>query len=210
MTIESERPSRIPARIARRARVLVATLLFTSLGACAAENQSSVYVHPNADLSAFQKIAVLPLDNYSADRFAGDRVREILNVELLSQGVFEPVESGEVNRVLRVQNLTSLTSLGPEEIKKLGDALGVQALLFGSVVEYSERRTGTFRSPQVSLALRLVDIESGLVVWSVSDARTGMALSTRLFGVGEETFTEAVRKLIRGLMDELLRAGGLI
>jgi len=210
MTIESERPGRatVLARTARRG--LSAALLCVALGACATENPSSVYVHPNADLAAFQRIAVLPLDNYTADRFASDRVREILNVELLSQGVFEPAESGEVNRVLRAQNITGLTALGPEDIKKLGDALNVQALLFGSVVEYSERRTGTFRSPQVSLALRLVDIESGLVVWSVSDARTGMALTTRLFGIGEETFTEAVRKLIRELMDELLRVGGLI
>jgi TolB-like protein len=163
----------------------------------------------NADLSAFNRIAVLPLDNYTGDRFAGERVREILAVELLAQGVFEPAEIGEVNRVLKLQNLISMTTMGPEDIKKLGEALDVQALLFGSVVEYSERRTGTFRSPQVSLALRLVDVESGLVVWSVSDARTGMALSTRLFGVGEETFTEAVRKLIRELMRELLEIGGL-
>lgn len=205
MTNESER--RRPLRRARRAVLVAVSAL--ALGACATENPSSVYVHPMADLSAFQRIAVLPLDNYTADRFAGERVREILGVELLAQGVFEPAEIGEVNRVLREQGLTAMTALGPDEIKKLGEALDVQALLFGSVVEYSERRTGTFRSPQVSLALRLVDVESGLVVWSVSDARTGMSMSTRLFGVGEETFTEAVRKLIRELMQDLLEVGGL-
>ncbi|MHC4844717.1 MAG: CsgG/HfaB family protein [Planctomycetota bacterium] len=202
MTITSERPGRF-----RRALLVAGVVV--ALGACATENPSSVYLHPNADLSAFNRIAVLPLDNYTGDRFAGERVREILAVELLAQGVFEPAEIGEVNRVLKLQNLISMTTMGPEDIKKLGEALDVQALLFGSVVEYSERRTGTFRSPQVSLALRLVDVESGLVVWSVSDARTGMALSTRLFGVGEETFTEAVRKLIRELMRELLEIGGL-
>jgi len=208
MTNVSERPGRCRcARVVLHA--LIVAVSMAALGACATENPSSVYVHPNADLSAFQRIAVLPLDNYTGDRFAGERVREILGVELLAQGVFEPAESGEVNRVLRAQNISTMTTLGPEAIKKLGEALNVQALLFGSVVEYSERRTGTFRSPQVSLALRLVDVESGLVVWSVSDARTGMALTTRLFGVGEETFTEAVRKLIRKLMRELLELGGL-
>jgi TolB-like protein len=183
-------------------------LLGLLVGGCATPEPSSIYLHPNADIAAFQQIAVLPIENLTNDQFADERVREILVIELLAQGVFEPVEIGEVNRVLRVQNISRLTDLGPEDVKALGEALNVQALLFGSVIEYGQRRTGTFTTPEVAVALKLIDCETGVVVWSVSDARTGMPMSTRLFGVGEETHSLAIRKLIRQLMDELLTAAG--
>jgi TolB-like protein len=175
---------------------------------CSSPEPGSVYLHPNADVGAFQSIAVLPIENLTNDQFADERVREILVVELLAQGLFEPVETGEVNRVLRAQGISNLTGLGPEEIAGLGEALGVQALLFGSVMEYGQRRTGTFTTPEVALSLKLIECETGVVVWSVSDARTGMPLSMRLFGVGEQTHSQAIRKLIRQLMDDLLEYAG--
>jgi curli biogenesis system outer membrane secretion channel CsgG len=192
------------ATLRRGATALLALLLV----GCAAPEPSSIYLHPNADIASFQRIAVLPIENLTNDQFADERVREILVVELLAQGVFEPVEIGEVNRILRAQNISTVSNLGPEQIGALGEILEVQALLFGSVMEYGQRRTGTFTAPEVSLALKLIDCETGVVVWSVSDARTGMPISTRLFGVGEQTHSQAIRKLIRQLMDELLVTAG--
>jgi len=189
-------------------RGLLLLLVLLSAMGCAAPPPPSVYLHPNADLASFREVAVLPLENLTSDRFAADRVREILVVELLSGGVFEPLEVGEVNRVLRVQNLASLTDLGPQEVAKLGKALGVKALVMGSVMEYTERRVGTLTAPQVALSLKMIDVETGTAVWSVADARTGLSTSTRLFGVGEETSSQAVRELVRQLLDELLRAAG--
>lgn len=187
---------------------LAPLLVLLSLAACAAPPAPSVYLHPNADLASFREVAVLPLENLTSDRFAGERVREILMVELLAGGVFEPREVGEVNRVLRVANLPSLADLGPQQVAKLGKDLGVKALIMGSVMEYTERRVGTLTAPQVALSLKMIDCETGAAVWSVADARTGLSTSTRLFGVGEETSSQAVRELVRQLLDELLLAAG--
>lgn len=187
---------------------LAPLLVLLSLAACATPPAPSIYLHPNADLASFRQVAVLPLDNLTSDRFAGERVREILMVELLAGGVFEPREVGEVNRVLRVANLPGLTDLGPQQVAKLGKDLGVQALIMGSVMEYTERRVGTLTAPQVALSLKMIDCETGAAVWSVADARTGLSTSTRLFGVGEETSSQAVRELVRQLLDELLLAAG--
>ena len=58
-------------------------------------------------------------------------------------------------------------------------------------------------APEISVSLRLVDVETGLCILSASDARKGMRVWTRLFGVGEESQTEAVRELLRRLIDSL-------
>jgi hypothetical protein len=153
-------------------------------------------------------VAVLPLGNLTVDRYAGERVREVLLVELAALGAFDVTPVGEVNRALRVQNVTELAELDPDAIARVGGELDVQGLLMGSVMEYRERRTGTFTAPEIALSLRLVDVETGVVVWSVSDARTGIGLGTRLFGVGEKTQTEVVRDLVRQLMRGLYAVAG--
>jgi polysaccharide biosynthesis protein PelC len=185
-------------------RAAALLLVLFALGGCASEPlEPSVYVHPNADFSLYKEVAVLPLENLTSERFAAERVRELLVVELSAQGLFGVVEPGEVNRVLRLHSIDTPSVLGPDAIKQLGTELKAQALLTGSVIEYREQRTGTLNSPEVALSLRMIDVESGLVVWSVTDARTGMGVWTRLFGVGEENQTGAARKLIRDLLQEL-------
>ncbi|MBI5432993.1 MAG: hypothetical protein HZA52_09205 [Planctomycetes bacterium] len=181
----------------------VAWTLFL-LPACATtEPLGSLYVHPNADWSNYQRVAVLPLENLTNERYAAERVREVLNVELNAQGLFESLELGEVNRAVRTQNLVSLTELGPEQTTALGKALGVQALLMGSVMEFDERRTGTVALPDIAISLRMIDVETGVAIWAVTDARAGAKLSTRLFGIGEESQTEATVRLVRDVLETL-------
>lgn len=183
------------------AALLVLTLL---VAGCASQKiEPSVYVHPNADFSLYERVAVLPLENLTTERFAADRVRELLVVELSSKNLFEVVESGEVNRVMRTKSLASASEIGPALIQQLGKELNAQALLTGSVIEFREQRTGTLNTPDVALSLKLLDVETGLVIWSVTDARTGLGVWTRLFGVGEEDQTTAARKLIRDLLTTL-------
>ncbi len=67
-----------------------------AMASCASTKiEPAVYMHPNADLSVYERVAVLPFENLTTERFAADRVRELLVVELSSKGLFEVVESGE-------------------------------------------------------------------------------------------------------------------
>jgi len=174
------------------------------LAACASQSAPSMYVHPNADLTLYPRVAVLPLTNLTTDRFAGDRVREILVVELAALDIFEVAENGSVNRTLRTLKVTDVEELDPPTIAAIGKELGVQGLFLGTVMDFRERRAGNLAAPEIALSLRLVDVESGVVVWAGNDARAGLSLGTRLFGVGEQTATSVVRELIRELMDGML------
>ena len=177
--------------------------LFLTQGCASTEPESSLYVHPSADWSTYKRIALLPLENLTNERYAAERVREVLNVELNAQGLFEALELGEVNRAVRTQALVNLTELGPEETIALAKDLDVQALMLGSVMEFDERRTGSVSLPDIAVSLRLIDAETGIVIWAVTDARAGAKLSTRLFGVGEESQTEATVRLVRGVLATL-------
>lgn len=157
----------------------------------------TTYLHPRADLGIIKKVAVIPFDNLSRDQFAGDKVREIFISELLATGGFDVMEPGEVTKVLREQGIASVKSLGPAEVKKIGKALNAQAIILGSVNEYGEVRSGAITAPEVSLSLRMLEVESGQIVWSVSHTEGGIGVMARLFGLGESTLSETTRKLVR-------------
>lgn len=178
-------------------------LLLGLLAGCRTDQAGSLYLHPNADWSLYTRVAVLPLENLTTERFAAERVREVLNVEINAQGLMEAVDLGEVNRMVRTQGIVNVSEVGPAEALAVGQQLGVQALLLGSVMEFDERRVGTITTPDIALSLRMLDVETGLVIWAVTEARIGASLTTRLFGVGEESQSAATVKLVRDILATL-------
>jgi TolB-like protein len=177
-------------------------LMVMALPACRTAQQTS-YVHKNADLGAITKVAVLPFDNLSQERTAGDKVQKVFYLELLALDVFEVAEPGQVTKVMRAQ--ASADALAPADYQKIGKDLGVDAIFIGSVVDYTETRTGSTPTPEVTIQLRLIEAHSGSTVWSTGRTRSGASVSTRLFGVGGESMTQAARRVVRAELGTLLK-----
>ncbi len=186
------------------AKVGLIVLFLMGVAGCKTTGGLTVYVSPTADFTVIKKVAILPFENMTQDRFAGEKVQKLVTIDLLSLGVFDILETGQVARVLREQGIENPTGMAPAQIKKLGEALGAQAFVFGAVVDYGESRSGTIPSPDVTIQLRLVEARSGGTLWSVSGTRSGAKLSTQLFGVGGETPTQAAERLIRTEVDTIL------
>jgi hypothetical protein len=72
------------------------------------------------------------------------------------------------------------------------------------VVDFADNRSGTTPAPEVTIQLRLVEVESGVTVWSTSSTKSGASMSARLFGVGGESLTEAARRVLRSELATLL------
>ena len=161
------------------------------------------YIHPNADLGAIQKVAVLPFENVSGAQGASDKVHKIFLVELLSLEAFDVIEPGRVAKVLKGETIASPDQLAPEDLKRIGAALGADGLFMGQVIDYSDAR-GTGGAPSVTIQLRLVETASGATVWSTSKTQSGVKASTRLFGVSSDSITEATRNVIRDELATLL------
>ncbi|HEY7410539.1 MAG TPA: CsgG/HfaB family protein [Vicinamibacteria bacterium] len=162
------------------------------------------YVHPNVDLAALRTVAVLPFENLTQDRAAGDKVQKVFITELLSLEAFQVVEPGTVVKALRADRIESVAALGPAEIKHLGEALKADGLFMGSVVDFAETRSGTAPAPEVTIELRLVETQSGVTVWSSNRTRSGASASARLFGIGGESLTQAAREVIREQLGTLV------
>ena len=164
------------------------------------------YVNPDANFSYIKKIAVLPLNNFSDDRYAGEKVRGVLTVDLLSRHAFELVEQGQVTKIL-ASVLGSAgyregraVELDSETLKLLGEKLGVQAVIMGSVDEYRGSRGGA----AVSLSMRLVDTGSGIVLWQTKSTVLGDHYLRRMFGIGIVDSTKLTRVAVKRALDTLL------
>lgn len=188
----------------KRPVAMVAVLLLLALAGCRSTRQTQ-YMHKNADLGAIEKVAVLPFENLTEERSASDKVQKIFQMELLALDVFEVAEPGQVTKTLRGSGITSAEALGEKEIQKLGQDLGAQALFVGTVVDYAETRTGSTPTPEVTIQVRLIETQTGATIWSTSHTRAGAGVSTRLFGLGGESLTEAARRVVRKELATLLK-----
>jgi TolB-like protein len=163
------------------------------------------YTHPNMDLGAIRRVAVLPFENLAQDKAAGEKVQKIFLTELLALEAFDVVEPGQVTQLLRSSHVESIEALTPADMKKIGDSLKAQGVFIGTIVDFTETRSGQTPTPEVTIQLRLVETQTGVTVWSASRTRSGATASARLFGIGGQSLTEAARILIRDELSTLVK-----
>lgn len=191
----------------RRPRTTPVRHLTLLLAAAAAAGcaSSARYVKTDADLGAITAVAVVPFENVTNDKLCADRVHKLFLTELLAADAFRVVEPGQLLRAMKRDQLEPAT-LTPEEMKKLGEQLKVQALFLGAVLEYDEGRAGgAAPSPRVRLQFRLVDTETGTTLWAVTKTRGGTTVTGRLFGIGGDPAATHAQLIIREALAELLR-----
>ncbi len=113
------------------------------------------------------------------------------------------MEPGFADRTLTRLGISPDAPLTPEEIQKLGKELKVQGVIVGTVEIYDEHRMGGVTVPEVSIELRMIDVEAGITVWSVHATEGGLGLGTQLLGLRPSTLSEATRTVVRRAVDTL-------
>lgn len=167
------------------------------------------YINPAANFSYIKKVAVLPFNNLSDDRYAGERVRSVLIVDLMSRGFFDVVEQGEVTKVLGIIFREAgveegrAVSVDSETLKIIGERLGVQAIILGSVDEYSSG-AGYSGSNIVSIGMRMLDTSSGIILWQVKTTETSRSVWRKMLGIEEVDRSELTTKAVKKALDTLL------
>jgi len=156
------------------------------------------------DFSFIKKVAVLPLQNITTDKFAGDVIRQVVISELLASGLVDVVVPGEAEAAINKLGIRRTESLNTEQIKALGNALKVQAVVFGSVDKFGEVRTGNISAPEVTITLLMADAISGSIVWSVTKTGGGVSFMARHFGSRSETMSETVLRVVREAIQTLI------
>jgi hypothetical protein len=181
---------------ALRATALLVTAL---LGACGGASPHAFVTEP---IQGPLRVAILPLANYAPARDAVDRVMPALLVGLGRMRGLEVVDPGRVEEALAQEPWLLMDRIPPDLVGRLGQSLGADALLMGSLLSYGYRESGGERTPQVSFSLRLVQVPSARVLWSAVHSRDG-ADHEWIFGLGR---VESLDLLTTRTVEEILES----
>ncbi|MBI4677527.1 MAG: hypothetical protein HY748_08090 [Elusimicrobia bacterium] len=145
------------------------------------------------------KVAVIPFSNEAAQR----RISGEWETLLLSAG-YRVVERGDIGQVLREQGLSLMGVTDPRQAPKVGGLLGVQGILVGlpnpKQPFHSYDMAGLERlcEPQPS-SVKLVDLSSGKVFWSLMGKAGGSPGSTRPGQAVDAKVTKWLRKTLEDM-----------
>ncbi len=197
--------SNIKKRMCRRSiRVKsVLLLIILTLTGCATFKGEEPYRDQNMDFGAVRTVAVLPFTNLTRESAAGERVRDVFITSLLATGGVYVVPAGEVARGMVRAGISTPTDPSTDEIVKLGGLIKADAVITGVIREYGEVRSGSAMANTISLSLRMLETQTGRVVWSASDTKGGIGVTDRLFGGGGEPMNKITEKAVNDLINKL-------
>jgi TolB-like protein len=181
------------------------TALWLVLGlaaGCAPRAAQDAYVRRDVDFSYVKRVALLPFENLSADKTAGEKVRKMMACELLASGLVDIAGLGETSAAYERLRLESAFALKAEDAKTLCQALGVQALLFGTIARHEEVKAGSLTVPEVAITFNMID-ESGTTLWSSNVVTSGGGFFSNYLGGRGESVTEVSLRAIRNAIRTL-------
>ena len=174
---------------------LIISILFVVSGC---RSEIPVYhMSEDIDFSFYKRVAVVPFDNLTNDKYADEIVRQVVVSELLASGLVDVVFPGEVKNAIAELGIKSVSTLTANQIKALSNNLKAEALIVGAVEEYGEVKMGNISAPQVTISLMMADANTGSIVWSITKTRGGASFMARHFGARHETLSETVLLLVR-------------
>ncbi len=162
------------------------------------------HINPDVDFSFFKNVAVLPLDNLTNNKAAGQIIKQVVISELLASGLVDVVIPGEVMSAISELDIQNISSLNKNQIRALGNALNVEAVIMGSVDQFGDVKSGSMSAPEVTITLMMAEVESGNIIWSITLTRGGLDFMARHFGAKSETMSEVVQGVIREAIQTLV------
>jgi TolB-like protein len=157
-------------------------------------NLTQSFMRENASLAYIKTVAVLPFEG--GDR--APRIRELTATQLLALDLVDVVDKGRVDSFLEREAIEPDAPLDTLTIKRMGEALKVDAILRGSV-EALERTRGNAAYQEMIITLRLIDTETGTLLWQASGRGSGYSLADRLFGFAPKDSFSVTLELLEAL-----------
>ena len=156
----------------------------------------------SVDLDAIKRVAIIPFENHSRDRLAGEKVTAIFISAMVRITSVDVVDPGETLDALVAQGAET-KKLSPLLIKKIGAKIGAEAMIFGSVEEYAMEKFHNDVLPVVSISARMVDVNTGKILWVATASDSGLS-RVPIINVGENrTRTALAAKIVRKLITKV-------
>ncbi|VAX16821.1 hypothetical protein MNBD_NITROSPINAE02-955 [hydrothermal vent metagenome] len=162
--------------------------------------RGSAFVSPDARKKTYKKVGVMPFR--APIELAGASISDMFTTELLKTYKYKLIERSQIEQVLEEQALGLKGVTDSALALKVGKMLGVDGVIVGTVPEYGLRAVGEYELPAVGINVRLIDGETGSIVWSITDsAIAGKPISLSVFA------NRMVESMIYRLTREWVLAG---
>lgn len=166
-----------------------------------------------------RRIGVVEFENKTAygQKRLGEAASDILITELVKSGKFIVVEREKLDKVMAEQKLQQQGNIDPQTAVKLGQILGLEAIVVGVVSEFGVKKEGSDyllaqskqQVAEVSVDIRVIDVQTGQVI--LADSGKGITRSKKasFLGMGtkggyDETLEgEALRAAIVKFVDNI-------
>ncbi len=139
----------------------------------AGTGEPNIYVSREAD--GIGKVGILPFK--AATSLIGTSVSDMFVTELMKMDRYELVERSQMSGVLG-ETEVSLSGLTAGQAAQLGQMAGADGVIIGTVSEYEMVAMGGRTYPVVGISIRLIDVNTGKILWSVDHAERGGRNST--------------------------------
>jgi TolB-like protein len=189
----------------RRAIALPVMGLLTVLALGSSCGGRTTFLHPEADMSFYEKVGVIPFATLGADRLAGDKLSSAFTSHLLFARQMQVAEPGQFLASFAKQfgpGNPPPIGLPQDKLTAVAQETGVQGIFEGTVRDFDFTRATPPR-PMISVEVRLVDVASGNIVWSTSITRVGKPVIPLLGLGGSRTLAELTEDVAAELVARL-------
>jgi len=181
------------SRAAAVSALIVVSVLLSAPG-CGSRKEVRPEPAP-AVLPQGPKVAVAPMENRTNDLSGSDVIRDAF-AEVVARKGFAVVPVAESDRILRetlgISYGGQLPTTSPEEVCK---ALGVEAVVYGEVQEWSKTTTGIYNSSAVAAAFRM-SRKDGALLWEGNDRQVRQDVARGGQNLGAEIIAGALGNLL--------------
>ncbi len=157
------------------------------------KTRATVFVSGNG--RAIRKIALLPFK--APTELIGASVSDLFITDFMRARRYEMVERGRLASVLSEAEL-SLAGLSDAKAAKIGKMAGAQGVVVGTVPEYGTVAHRGKTYAVVAATLRLIDCESGSIVWSANLSARAESDDVSLSAQAEVVTREILAALYQG------------
>ncbi|OGR84792.1 MAG: hypothetical protein A2901_06205 [Elusimicrobia bacterium RIFCSPLOWO2_01_FULL_54_10] len=165
--------------------------VLSGIAGCAAKKPAPVSPmgqHPT------HRIAILPFES-SNPYIPGTSLSDYFVVQILRDtSGLDVVERKDLMRILQEQKLALTGLIRPDKFARLGNILGVQAILVGSV---STLETLQSTRGSISVTLKLMEVSTGRVIWADRQVIAHSTWSVKdVEEVAERIMEKAAKKMV--------------
>lgn len=182
-----------------------------------------VALAPAAFAADKPRIAVMEFENKADNQYwwhgGAAAIQDVFVTELVKSGKFRVIDRERLNTLLSEQNLSSGGRIDPSTAVRVGKLIGVDYFLVGSVTEYGEESKGgggfgiSIKKKKFTGAAnaRLIDSETGEIVWADEGRAEESNSKVRVHGVGggvddERMFDKVMKPIVQKLAASLKAA----